>query len=228
MRIPFPSPAKIAAPPPPGGFRLRPSRRWNRPAGRPVSRVEKFGDIGLPEAIRAKLITLIPRMRRFGVALTNSLAEADELVQDACERMLRHSGQLRDIGRFDAWAYSIMRHLWTDRLRARKFRDHDTLETAMEITGEDGRSVVEGRIALDLVRRCLDELPAEQRAVLMLVCVDGLSYREAADTMGVAIGTVMSRLSRGRQALAARLVEADQPLSSTVIAWPAGRPRPLS
>ena len=79
--------------------------------------------------------------------------------------------------------------------------------------GEDGVAVAEGRITLRMVRQRLQLLPEEQRTVLILVCVDGLTYRETADVLGVAIGTVMSRLSRARRALAERL---PQPTSGTV------------
>jgi RNA polymerase sigma-70 factor (ECF subfamily) len=159
------------------------------------------------EDLRSALAAVLPKLRRFGIAITGSAAEADELVQDACARALQHAGQLRDRGRLDAWLYGIMRNLWIDERRARARRRHDALEAAEEVAGEDGVAVAEGRITLALVRHRLQQLPAEQRAVLMLVCVDGLSYREAAEVLGVAIGTVMSRLSRGRRALAERLAE---------------------
>ena len=111
-----------------------------------------------------------------------------------------------------------MRHLWKDEIRSRRIRRHDGLGSAGEVVGEGGERVVEGRMTLDAVRRLLDGLPAEQRTVLLLVCVDGLSYREAAEVLGTPVGTVMSRLSRGRQELAARLGRQDagavpQPIS---------------
>jgi RNA polymerase sigma-70 factor (ECF subfamily) len=153
------------------------------------------------------LAELLPRLRRFGVALTGSIADADELVQDACERAIRRAGQLRDGARLDAWLYGIMRNRWMDEVRWRRIRRHEDIEAASEVPGEDGQRMSDARMTLDAVRRAMAGLPEEQRAVLILVCVDGLSYKEAANVLGVAIGTVMSRLSRGRRALHAVLAE---------------------
>jgi RNA polymerase sigma-70 factor, ECF subfamily len=151
--------------------------------------------------LKHALAELMPRLRRFGLALTGSPADADDLVQAAYERALQRSAQLRSESRLDAWVYSIMRNLWTDERRARRLRYHESMEAAAEVVGEHGEAVVEGRITLAAVRRSLAELPEEQRTVLVLVCVDGLSYKQTAATLDIPIGTVMSRLARGRQAL---------------------------
>jgi RNA polymerase sigma-70 factor, ECF subfamily len=144
---------------------------------------------------------MLPRLRRFGTALTGSAADGDDLVQASCERALQRAVQLRDEDRLDAWMYGIMRSVWVDELRARRVRRHEPIETAGTVVGDHGEQTTEGRLTLATVRRGLAELPDDQRTVLVLVCVDGLSYREAADVLGIAIGTVMSRLARGRQAL---------------------------
>ena len=154
---------------------------------------------------RSALTALLPRLRRFGLALTGSLTDADELVQSTCERVLRRAGQLRDHARLDAWIYGIMRNMWIDEVRARRVRRHDDLTAAAEVIGEDGETVAEGHITLAAVRRTLAQLSVEQRTVLVLVCVDGLSYKEAATVLDIPVGTVMSRLSRGRRELHARL-----------------------
>jgi RNA polymerase sigma-70 factor (ECF subfamily) len=151
--------------------------------------------------IRPGLLALLPRLRRFAIALTGSATDADELVQGACERALKSGDQVRDHTRVDAWIYGIIRNLWVDELRSRRIRRHEHIDTAAEIAGDDGRATTEGKLALADVRRALARLPEEQRAVLMLICVDGLSYRESADVLGIPLGTIMSRLSRGRQAL---------------------------
>jgi RNA polymerase sigma-70 factor, ECF subfamily len=155
----------------------------------------------MAEDMRAGLIRLLPRLRRFGIALTGSQADADELVQDTCERAMRRQDQLRDGSRLDAWLYGIMRNRWTDEIRWRRIRRHEDIETAHTAVGDEGERTAEARITLGAVRDALATLPCEQRSVLTLVCVDGLSYQEAADVLGVAIGTVMSRLSRGRREL---------------------------
>ena len=171
--------------------------------------------------VTTSLTGLLPRLRRFALSLTGSSADADELVQNACERALRHSDQLRDRTRADAWIYGIIRNLWVDELRGRRVRRHDDLDVAAEVAGEDGNATVEGRIGLAEVRRALARLPEEQRAVMVLICVDGLSYKEAAETMDLPIGTVMSRLSRGRAALHAALNE--RPGRGNVLPFVGGR-----
>ena len=156
--------------------------------------------------IQTGLLALLPRLRRFAIALTGSVADGEELLQGTCERALKKAGQARDLTRVDAWIYGIMRNLWVDELRSRRVRRHAVLDEATEVVGDDGVATAEGRMALAVVRRELATLPEEQRTVLVLVCVDGLSYKEAADVLGIPIGTVMSRLSRGRQALHERLL----------------------
>ena len=103
--------------------------------------------------------------------------------------------------------YSIMRSVWIDELRSRRVRRHEPIEAAETVVGDQGERTTEGRLTLASVRRALAELPEDQRTVLILVCVDGLSYKEAAGVLGIAIGTVMSRLARGRQALHDKLGE---------------------
>jgi RNA polymerase sigma-70 factor (ECF subfamily) len=144
---------------------------------------------------------MLPRLRRFGTALTGSAADGDDLVQASCERALQRAGQLRAEERLDAWMYSIMRSVWIDELRARRVRRHEPIESAETVVGDRGEDTTEASLTLASVRRALAMLPDDQRTVLVLVCVDGLRYREAADVLGIAVGTVMSRLARGRQAL---------------------------
>ncbi len=155
----------------------------------------------MADDLRFALKALMPRLRRFGLALTGSSTEADDLLQGACERALQRAGQLRDVGRLDAWMFGIMRHLWIDEIRARRVRHHDDLEAASDVIGQDGEALVESRITLTVVRRSLAALSADHRTVLVLVCIEGLSYRETADILGVALGTVMSRLARARAEL---------------------------
>jgi RNA polymerase sigma-70 factor (ECF subfamily) len=179
------------------------------------------------EDMRAALVGLLPRLRRFGIALTGSATDADELVQDTCERAIRRSDQLREGSRLDAWLYGIMRNRWTDEVRWRRIRRHDDIEAADAIVGEDGERMADVRMTLEAVRRALATLPADQRTVLVLVCVDGLSYKDAADVLGIAIGTVMSRLARGRKELHGALTGRDPGDAANVYSLPA-RNRPHS
>ncbi len=158
--------------------------------------------MSLGHDLRTALTALLPRLRRFGISLTGSSAAADILVRNACERVLRRSSQARNATRTDALVYGIMRDLWADEQRDRGPLRPNDAAVATAIAGKDGG---DRRITLAAVRQALATLPAEHRTVLVLVCVDGLSYQEAAEVMGVPVDTVRTRLSRGRQDLHAIL-----------------------
>ena len=163
---------------------------------RPVSHMEpvskRFSD---------QLIAVLPRLRRFAAGLTRSASEADDLVQAACERALAREHQFQEGTRFDSWMFRIVQTIWIDQLRARDTRKEDG-EIAEDRLGTDEPvRRVEARLALSEVRRAVSLLPPDQRATLMLVTVEGLSYKQAADVAGVPVGTIMSRLARARIAL---------------------------
>jgi RNA polymerase sigma-70 factor (ECF subfamily) len=157
----------------------------------------------MPADIRIELVALLPRLRRFGVSLTRSQDRADDLVQAACERALRAEASYETGTRLDSWMFRIMRNLWIDEMRKAKSQGpHDDVEDNLDIAGEDGTKTVELRSESSAVEQAILRLPEEFRSVLVLVCVDELSYREAAEVLGVPIGTVMSRLARARRAVA--------------------------
>jgi RNA polymerase sigma-70 factor, ECF subfamily len=153
--------------------------------------------------VRIEIVAFLPRLRRFGRALTGSLAEADDLVQGACEKALASLDGYEPGTRLDSWLFRILRNLWIDQVRRKKFAP--TEEVGDHHAGEDGRSIVEARSELDLVRGLIGTLPNEQREVLVLVCIEDQSYRDTAAILDIPIGTVMSRLSRARLALSAGL-----------------------
>lgn len=158
--------------------------------------------------VRHEMIAMLPRLRRFARALARSREDADDLVQAACERGLRAIDSWEPGSRLDSWMFRILRNLWIDQLRRRKHEVvSDLSEDGAEIAGEDGRRVAEGRLELAAVRTAIGTLPEQQRDVLVLVCIEDLSYREAAEVLDVPVGTVMSRLARGRLALSAALSE---------------------
>ncbi|MEO1687038.1 MAG: sigma-70 family RNA polymerase sigma factor [Pseudomonadota bacterium] len=145
---------------------------------------------------------MLPRMRRFGMALTRRMDQADDLVQDACERAITRAEQFKPGTRFDSWVFSIMHSIWLNRLRSEKVRaaeGADALELVADAAAENRG---EARVRLAELDRALLRLPQEQRAVIMLVSVEGHAYREAAEILDVPVGTVMSRLARARVALA--------------------------
>jgi RNA polymerase sigma-70 factor (ECF subfamily) len=159
----------------------------------------------LTDELRTRLIQLIPRLRRFAVALTGDLDQADDLVQETCARALSRIAQWQEGTRLDSWMYRIAQNIWLDNLRANRARGaHVPLEVS-DISGTDGRAVVESRLALAAVTKAIATLPEDQRVLVALVCIDGLSYKEAAEITDVPIGTVMSRLARARRQLHAYL-----------------------
>lgn len=148
------------------------------------------------------LVALLPRLRRFAVALSRSRDIADELVQATCERALIHRDKFQPGTRLDAWTMRMLRNLWTDRLRQPAMRETFVdLDDAYYLVGEDGEARSEARLKLAEVARAIGALPDQQREVLLLVCVEDYSYREAAEILSIPIGTVMSRLSRARATL---------------------------
>lgn len=153
--------------------------------------------------IRTELVALLPRLRRFAYGLAGSLDEGDDVVQSACERALTRLDQFQVGTRLDSWMYRIVQTIWIDRLRSRKVRGEqgmDPVDLESLATGDADREMT-ARLELAEVRRQVALLPDEQRAVLLLTTVEGLSYKETAATLKLPMGTVMSRLARARLAL---------------------------
>ncbi len=154
------------------------------------------------QAFERDLLALVPRLRRFARALARDAADADDLLQVALERALKAREQWMPGTRLDAWMMRIVRNCWIDEARARTRRGQTFVEEeAGAGVGSDGHLDVERRAELRDVGRAMATLPAEQREVIALVLVEGLAYREAADLLDIPIGTLTSRLTRGRQAL---------------------------
>lgn len=158
------------------------------------------------ETTRQALIALIPRLRRFARVLTGNLADADDVVQACLEKAMQNLDQWQPGTRLDSWVFRIARNSWIDdRRRAHNSKGHDDIGEMIDLAGDDGVAVAEASDEARVVRAAVDRLPAEQRDVVALVMLEELSYREAADTLGLPIGTVMSRLSRAKAALARML-----------------------
>ena len=178
------------------------SLRWKH-ADAPGGAAEPGADAGA--RFGDQLIAVLPRLRRFARGLARSSAEADDLVQAACERALARAHQFQEGTRFDSWMFRIVQTIWIDQLRSREVRKEDG-DVAEERLGSDMPARgIEARVALGEVRQAVQRLPPDQRATLMLVTVEGLSYKEAAEVAGVPVGTIMSRLARARMALQQQL-----------------------
>lgn len=158
------------------------------------------------DQIRADLVAMLPRLRRFARALTGHPADADDVVQIAVERALKRADQFEPGTRLDSWLLSIVRNAWIDeaRARARRSKTFAPAEDG-EHVGNDGEEEMHAKLRADEVWTAMRALPEEQREAVALVCIEGLAYREAADALGVPIGTLTSRLARGREALQAKL-----------------------
>lgn len=155
------------------------------------------------ETTRQALIALIPRLRRFARVLTGNLADADDVVQACLEKAMLNMDQWHPGTRLDSWVFRIARNHWVDdRRRAHNSKAHDDIGEMIDLAGDDGVAVVEASNEARMVRAAVDQLPSEQRDVVALVMLEEFSYREAADALDLPIGTVMSRLSRAKAALA--------------------------
>lgn len=147
-----------------------------------------------------QLRALIERLRRFALSLTREASSADDLVQATIERALSRRAQQREQDSLRAWLFSILYRQFIDgKRRERRHARWLAWFGRGEETGDATEDIVMARSGL----AAFDRLPAEQRALLLLISVEGLSYQEAAQALGVPIGTVMSRLSRARTALRA-------------------------
>ena len=154
------------------------------------------------------MIELLPRLRRFAYSLTRSKDQADDLVQDTCERALARIDQWTPGTRLDSWMYRIAQNIWLDRGRSRKSRGESIdIESLGDLAGIDGRDVTESRLTLKAVHEEMGRLSPDQQILIALVCIEGQTYQEAADVLDLPIGTVMSRLARARKALHAALAE---------------------
>lgn len=156
-----------------------------------------------------ELTALLPRLRRFARGLTHDAADADDLCQQTIERALKARQQWQEGTRLDAWVYRIMRNQWIDEARARTRRSQTFVheDEGMNV-GMAGHEDAENLVELGNVGRALARLPEEQREAVVLVLVEGFSYKEAAEIVGVPQGTLTSRLGRGREALMRELGEA--------------------
>jgi RNA polymerase sigma-70 factor (ECF subfamily) len=154
------------------------------------------------------IVALLPRLRRFALGLCRSADEADDLVQATCERALAAGDRFVPGTRLDMWLFRILRNLWLDSVRKRRRRGPELeLEVALHVADPRAGAAGETRHQLAEVARAVHALPPDQRDVLLLVCVEEFSYREAATILNVNIGTVTSRLARARGKIAAAMDE---------------------
>ena len=161
-----------------------------------------------PSSFEDQLAAMLPRLRRFAHALSRDAADADDLTQASIERALKSREQWQPGTRLDSWCYRIMRNLWIDtaRSRSRKLAHEAPEEEGLGI-GEDPRDAIAASLDLKRIMAAMERLPDEQREVVALILIEGFGYREVSEMLGLPIGTVSSRLVRGRTALLAMVGE---------------------
>ncbi len=161
-----------------------------------------------------KLLTWVPRLRRYARALAGNRNDADDLVQDTLERAWAKAGLWRGVGDMRAWLFGIMHNLHVDGVRRPQLHtvtmDDETPEVPVAATQGE-------RLAVLDLQAALDQLPIEQKEILLLVALEDMSYAEVANTLGIPIGTVMSRLSRGRERLRALMQGRADPVQLKVV-----------
>jgi RNA polymerase sigma-70 factor (ECF subfamily) len=161
-----------------------------------------------PPSFDSELAAAWPRLRRFAHALARNPADADDLAQMAAEKAFKSFGQFQPGTRFDSWLFRICRTSWIDTVRSRSRRAaHEAPAEYAETVGYDPVPATEAAIDLATAQAAMQRLPEEQREVVALILIEGFGYREAAEILNQPIGTVSSRLARGRQALLAMLGE---------------------
>ena len=153
------------------------------------------------EGFTNDLVRLLPRLRRRGYYLTGCRDAGEDLVQSACERALSRRHQWLVGSRLDRWVIAIMHSIWKNQLRAQRVRLGNGIVDPDTHLSHDGAGTMELRLRTREIAEAARRLPAEQRAVLLLVTVEGYSYREAAALLEIPPGTVMSRLARARRQL---------------------------
>jgi RNA polymerase sigma-70 factor, ECF subfamily len=151
------------------------------------------------------LAEALPRLRRYAIGLAGDVSTADDLVQDCMERAWKNRSTLKDDAAIFGWLRAILNNVNIDRVRLRRRRPDEA--ESLDVVADTLASAEESDSAvpsMDVVR-AMNQLTIEHRQMLLLIGVEGLSYREVADELGLPVGTVMSRLARARERLRALL-----------------------
>jgi RNA polymerase sigma-70 factor (ECF subfamily) len=176
-------------------------------------------DTAAPSAIEPLLLPLLPRAYAFALRLTRNAHDAEDLLQEAAERACRFFHQFRTGTNFQAWFFRIVANAFYSRVRRDGRRGDEvslddpppiylytrTAEAGLHEGDPDPAATFLARVDTEQVTRALDQLPEEYRAVATLYFIEDLTYEEIADILGVPIGTVRSRLHRGRRLLQRQL-----------------------
>ncbi|MBN3808248.1 RNA polymerase sigma factor [Paraburkholderia sp. Ac-20347] len=166
--------------------------------------------------LSALLPAMLPRLWAFALRISGDQHDAEDLVQRACVRGLERAHQLQPGTAPLSWMFSIVQSTWINELRARNVRNRSGMDWDdgfLETVPDPSARTPEEQAMNGQIIAAVQQLPEVQRVVMLLVAVEGLSYSEAAEVLGVPIGTIMSRLSRARQAIGA-LIEGQKKKSA--------------
>lgn len=157
----------------------------------------------------ALMLEEIPRLRRYARALLHDPSRADDLVQDTLERAWGRLGMWRSGSDIRAWLFTIMHNIFVNQVRRKQVIDASAplSDTETELAARDS---TDSTLVLRDLSAALQQLPDDYREVVLLVGLEQMQYGEAAKVLGIPVGTVMSRLSRGRERLQALMGPATQ------------------
>ena len=162
-----------------------------------------------------KLAAEIPHLRRYARALTRERESADDLVQDTLERALRKRYLWRPTGRLRSWLFRMLYRLYLNQ-RPRRRREDEKVVALEDVRHQLGRPPShDEQLHWRDVMQAVDEMPEDQRAVLILVALEHPSYVDGARMLGIAVGTFRSRLSRARRELRQRVAARNPALASS-------------
>ncbi|AOV18388.1 RNA polymerase subunit sigma-24 [Acidihalobacter aeolianus] len=173
-----------------------------------------FDRITLSKQFKKRIADERPRLYRMAYAWCCDPALADDLAQEAIAKGLQKAGQLREAERLQSWLYAILHNCWRTHLRRQ--RPDQPLDEEAFPCDECPETVNQRQQVVDRVRGAIKTLPLGQREVITLVDLKGFAYAEVAQILDIPIGTVMSRLSRARQALLVSLADVQQQPQTTI------------
>ena len=160
--------------------------------------------------IEKEIIALLPRLRRFARSLTGSWPSADDLAQATVERAIANLDKWQPGSRLDSWMYRIAHNLWRNEMRNEATRGvkHGIIEGTAE-RAQDGERTAVAKLEFAAVTAAIATLPEDQRTALLLVAVEGLSYKEAAEVTGATVAALTSRIARARETLRGAIERSD-------------------
>ena len=154
---------------------------------------------------KKRLEEMRPKLYKVAYSWCHVADISDDLVQDTVIKAIRNANSLRDVKAINSWLFSILANCWRDYLRQQK--PTDDIDECIFTNDDTPELTQERQNITDIVQQAVATLPQGQRQVLSLVDLEGFSYAEVAEIMGIPTGTVMSRLNRARNALAGQLLE---------------------